>query len=36
MFDAIRDIHESQSGNDHPKAKTLYKRISEKYGKSIP
>ncbi len=36
MFDAIRDIHELQSGNDHPKAKTLYKRICAKYGKSIP
>ena len=23
-------------GNDHPKNKTLYKRVFEKYGKSIP
>ena len=36
MFDAIHEIHELQSGNDRPKAKTLYKRICAKYGKSIP
>ena len=36
MFDAIHEIHELQSGNDHPKAKTVYKRICAKYGKSIP
>ena len=36
LFDAIREIHELQSGNDHPKAKTLYKRVCAKYGKSIP
>jgi hypothetical protein len=36
LFDAMREIHELQSGNDHPKAKTLYKRICEKCRKSIP
>ena len=30
------EIHELQIGNDHPKAKTLYKRVCVKYGKSIP
>jgi hypothetical protein len=30
LFDAIREIHELQSGNDHPKAKTLYKRVCAK------
>ena len=36
VFDAIREIHELQIGNDHPKAKTLYKRVNAKYGRSIP
>ena len=36
LFDAICEIHDLQSGNDHPKAKTLYKRICAKYGKCIP
>ena len=36
MFDAINEIHELQSGNNHPKVKTLYKRISAKYRKGIP
>lgn len=36
IFDVLRQIHELDAGNDHPKAKTLFKRVSVKYGKSIP
>ena len=36
IFDVVRNIHELEVGNDHPKAKTLYKRVWIKYGKSIP
>jgi flagellar hook-basal body complex protein FliE len=36
IFDVLREIHELEMGNDHPKAKTLYKRVFMKYGKSIP
>ena len=36
MFDAIREIHEVEAGNDHPKSKTLYKRVSARHGKSVP
>jgi hypothetical protein len=36
IFDALREIHELEMGNDHPKAKTLYKRVFMKYGKSVP
>lgn len=36
IFDVVRKIHEVEAGNDHPKSKTLYKRVSSKYGKSIP
>ena len=25
-----------EAGNDHPKSKTLYKRVLAKYGKSVP
>jgi hypothetical protein len=34
IFDALR--HKLEMGNDHPKAKTLYKRVFVKYGKSVP
>ena len=36
IFDVVREIHEVEAGNDHPKSKTLHKRVSAKYGKSIP
>ena len=37
IFDVLRQIHELDAGNDHPKAKTLlFKRATAKYGKSIP
>jgi hypothetical protein len=36
IFDVVRQIHEVEAGNDHPKSKTLHKRVSAKYGKSIP
>ena len=36
IFDVLRQIHELDAGNDHPKAKTLFKRVTAKYGKSIP
>jgi hypothetical protein len=36
VFNVVRDIHELEVGNDHPKNKTLYKRVFAKYGKSIP
>lgn len=36
IFDVLRQIHELDAGNDHPKAKTLFKRVSAKFGKSIP
>ncbi len=36
VFDVIRQIHEIEAGNDHPKSKTLFKRVSSKYGKRIP
>lgn len=36
VFDVVREIHELETGNDHPKAKSLYKRVNAKYGKSIP
>ena len=35
VFDVIRQIHEREAGNDHPKSKTLYRRVFMKYGKSI-
>ena len=35
IFDVIREIHEVQAGNDHPKSRTLYKRVCAKYGKGI-
>jgi hypothetical protein len=36
IFDVLRDIHEAQAGNDHPKSRTLYRRVCARYGKSIP
>ena len=36
MFDVLRDVHELQAGNDHPKSRTLYRRVCARYGKSIP
>ena len=36
IFDVLRDIHELQAGNDHPKSRTLYRRVCARYGKSIP
>ena len=36
MFDVLRNIHEVQAGNDHPKSRTLYRRVSARYGKCIP
>ena len=36
VFDVVRKIHELEAGNDHPKSKTLYKRVFAKYGKSVP
>jgi hypothetical protein len=36
IFDVLREIHELEMGNDHPKSKTLYRRVYMKYGKSIP
>jgi hypothetical protein len=36
VFNVVREIHELEMGNDHPKNKTLYKRVFAKYGKSIP
>ena len=35
-FNDVREIHELEMGNDHPKNKTLYKRVYAKYGKFIP
>lgn len=35
-FDVVRQIHELEAGNDHPKSKTLHKHVSAKYGKIIP
>ena len=36
LFDAVCELHKMQIGNDHPKLKTLYRRVTSKYGKSIP
>jgi hypothetical protein len=35
-FDDIREIHEVHVGNDHPKSRTLDKRVCAKYRKGIP
>jgi lipopolysaccharide biosynthesis protein len=29
-FDAVCELHEMQEGNDHPKSKTLYRRVTSK------
>ena len=36
IFDVIPEIHEVQAGNDHPKSRTLCKRVCAKYRKGIP
>jgi hypothetical protein len=36
MVNVLRDIHEVQAGNDHPKSRTLYRRVCARYEKSIP
>lgn len=38
LFDDVHVVHETWIGNNHPKskAKTLYKRVTTKYVKSIP
>jgi hypothetical protein len=36
IFEVIREIHEVQAGNDHPKSRTLYNRVCVQYGKGIP
>jgi hypothetical protein len=36
LFSAVCEMHKMQVGNDHPKAKTLYRRVTSKFRKSIP
>ena len=36
LFDAVCELHEMQVGNNHSKSKTLYRRVTSKYAKSIP
>jgi hypothetical protein len=36
IFDAVCEIYQMQVGSDHPKPKTLYRRVTSKYGQSIP
>ena len=33
MLDVLRNIHEVQAGNDHPKSRTLYRRYVQDMGK---
>lgn len=32
IFDAVCAIHETQVGNDHSKAKTLYKKVTREHS----
>lgn len=36
FFNVLQDIHEVEMGNDHPKAKTIYKSVCSRYWRSIP
>jgi hypothetical protein len=36
LFNDVWEINEVQAGNNHPTAKTLYKRVCVKYGNDIP
>lgn len=31
FFNVLQDIHEVEMGNDHPKAKTIYKSVCSRY-----